>query len=593
MASRSCRESSTFSRRRGARVDPQGIAPSTRRSRRSPSSDVLTALRVSASLAVGLVLGIGVFGGGVVQAATTSAPSVARGTPLTDTTLGPGTEIIAVDEISPALGYAVAYPTDRGRGSFFLVRTTNLGTNWTVQSALPLGSFRGPYGVGAVPMIQFVTPKIGYAWVQNGKLWVTTDVGATWSQLSRLGIQPSFVISGATMFVTSDDCKGTIPSNGPAQCPSTLTQFRVGMTRPMHTATIPELGAPEGRAATVLVALSSSRLIVAEGVGGRTSLLETMNAGASWKLLNNPCHATDATQLLTLSTDQWLLYCFTGGGMTQGTSELWVSHNGSGSWSLVALANQSGRDMGHIRDVFATFSVSGNGRILFGALGGAGGGLEYSTDGGRSWTSANLSTAVFGGAPEYVSTFGATGAILDVQGGAQFRTINGLSWHKLAPLPAGRYHGDAICTRAQGTVAALGRPTPSPTVSGATPNPLNVSLRYPVVFTNRSDVACYLNGIPSVQPNAGPSHSLVGPASTQTAGNYPGAFVILRAHGGVANVSVVIERASDLTQHCTVRTARGFVVRFSPPSTFQVALRARALCANASTVSVNGVAAGV
>ena len=66
-----------------------------------------------------------------------------------------------------------------------------------------------------------------------------------------------------------------------------------------------------------------------------------------------------------------------------------------------------------------------------------------------------------------------------------------------------------------------------------------------------------------------------------------------RGPRSVASVSVVIERASDLTQHCAVRTVRGFVVRFSPPSTFQVALRARALCANASTVSVNGVAAGV
>ena len=528
--------------------------------------------------------------GSVTSAANVTKPSthVQLGARLTDTTLGTGTQIETVDMLSSSLGFAVAAPANAGRGRFYLVRTTDLGNSWTVRGVLPLPSFVGPYGAGNEPAIHFVSAKVGYASMQNGPLYVTDAGGTTWFKVLIPGIWPTYVISGTTMSVVSDECKSPAPIYGPAKCPSFLSQFRIGTTTPIRTVAIPAAGpAGKWRAATALATVSPSSVVVSEGgnEGQHSSLLFTTDAGAKWRLLSDPCQEMMVDQLLTAIPSRWLLYCFMDGGMTQGTSKLWSSSNRGGSWSLVAHASQQGDDVGRIGDVSNTLYFNNQASTLYGALGGAAGGLEYSTDAGAHWAMTKIATSWYGGAPEYLSTFAATGAVFGVQNGPLYRTTNGTRWTELPPLPAGSYRGLSICTSKSGTQVSRSR-----TMTGIP----GTTLDYPVVFTNDGATACYLNGIPNVESVSGLKRLSTGQLAYPEGVTGRGGFVVLKAHGGEA--SIVFESDADVgnvRSYCAPVTMHGISVRFAPPSAFFIPIPARPVCTGVSTIRNGGVVRGV
>jgi hypothetical protein len=396
--------------------------------------------RQSAVISLVIVTVLTLFGALNVSAATTlRAPDVRAGTTLTDTTLGPGTVVGDVDMVSASLGYAVAAPIFKGRGWFYLIRTSNLGKSWTVQAALPTPSFKGIYGWGNEPSLDFVTPTIGYLSSYDEPLWVTMDAGATWLKVKTPGVDPSFAISANTISVTSMICS---PSHvkQPWTCPSDLTQYRMGKASPYRSVAIPDVGVGTFRNVEILKALSPRSLVVEQGLRDpgtlASALLLTTDGGAHWRRLVNPCKGLSINQLLTFAPSRWLLSCFGDGGMNQGTSELWDSYNAGRSWKVVAQASEMGLDEGHLRDVSNTLAAGGHG-FLFATLGGAAGGVQVSTDGGFQWTLSNIEMAIFGGAPEDLSTFGARGAVVSVQSQAQFLTLNGETWTRLSALPAG------------------------------------------------------------------------------------------------------------------------------------------------------------
>ena len=238
---------------------------------------------------------------GSAEVPHSKSPSVRAGAVLTNTTLGTGTQIDTIDMLSDSVGYAVASPSSKGRGWFYLVKTTNIGNSWTVEHVLPLGSFVGTYGANLNPAIHFVSSKIGYTWVQHGPLYVTDDGGESWSKIPTPGIWPTFVVSGDVVSVVSDVCHGSVPAYGPLKCPSELTRFSLGSARPMRTELIPILGrAGEWRAATALASTSPQSIVVSEGgsEGSTSSLLSSTNGGSSWKLLSDPCQGLRVDQLI-------------------------------------------------------------------------------------------------------------------------------------------------------------------------------------------------------------------------------------------------------------------------------------------------------
>ena len=536
---------------------------------------------LAAVIATGLMLA-----SGVTNAATTStrqAPYVQPGTALTDTTLGIGTVIGGVDMLSISLGFAIAAPINKGRGWFYLVETNNLGKSWSVRAPLPTRSFVGIYGWGNEPSIDFVTPRIGYVSLLDGPLWVTMDRGSTWSKVRTPGIDVSYALTTDTMSVVSDRCSAPA-SESPASCSSDLSQYRVGATSPYRTVKIPAIGVGKWRAGEVLEAQSPASVVIQEGRDTpRSSLLSTTDAGASWYELDNPCKQLSINQLLISAGDDWQLTCFGDAAATQGTSELWSSLDGGMTWIILAQANEEGLDVGDIRDVSNTLYAGGHG-ILFAALGGAAGGVEVSTDGGSHWTLANVATSIYGGASETISTFGPRGAIVSIQADAQFLTLNATSWTQLPTLPAGKYRGLSVCSAATGTTISLG--------TEETGIPADVR-DYPLVFTNDSDRACYLNGIPEVHAKRDELRGPVGPAAYADTSTGRGGFVILKAQGGRASVAFGVQAAHSYPrQYCVPRTMNSLKVRFNS-STFELRTPNWLVCRDIGMTSVEGITRGV
>jgi len=536
--------------------------------------------------AVVVALGLSVPSGTATAAQSQSlkAPYVRPGTHLTDTTLGLATTYGDVDMRSASLGFAIAGPVNKGRGWFYLIRTSNLGNSWRVVAPLPVPSYAGPYGWGNAPSINFVSPTIGYLSLYQGPLWVTIDGGRTWTKVTTPGIWPTYSISGNLVFLTSDVCVRPIPEN-PSQCASELSQYHVGSVSPVRSVMIPDIGAGKWRAAQVLDALTSKTVIVVEGRGElRSPMLVTTTDGRTWGRLINPCTGLSVDQLIPLNPKDWLLTCFGDGGMNQGTSELWRSPWGGNLWSLAAEGNEEGLNLGGIRDVSNTIYVA-NGGTLFAALGGAAGGVEYSTDQGQHWNLANVALNQFGGAPETMTTFGASGAVVSAQNFGSFRTLNGTTWRAIPPLRSGRFKGLSICTAAKDTKVSLG--------TEQTGIPANMR-DYPVIFTNDGATACYLDGVPSVQTVAGMLHHPVGGAASAGASSGRADFVIVRAKGGTASVGFAIEDAHSYQRSfCLPRRINALSISFAAPSTFYLRTPNWLVCQSVGLTFVESVTRGI
>jgi photosystem II stability/assembly factor-like uncharacterized protein len=541
---------------------------------------------LSLILALSVVLLTGVSAGEQAGAASFSAPVIRIGTPLTTTTLGLSTQIASVDMLSSTVGFAVAANSTPGvRNWLYLARTSDSGGHWVIMGSLPYPSFTQGWPSSS-PALDFVSNAVGYvSSPQGGSIFVTVNGGSKWSKVTTPGIWPTFAVSGSSVVVTSDVCKGALPAYGPLQCPSVLSLYRVGQTKPASTFSIPAVGVGKWRAAVTVAASWPTTAVVLEGgtEGSLSSLQETTNAGRTWQTLSDPCEHLMVQQLLTPSTSHWLLSCFMGGGMMQGNNKLWSSNDAGRSWTLEAYSGEQRYFVGNIADTWNTLAVSGNGQILFSAIGGAGGGIETSTDGGHHWTVAPIH-ANTGGAPEYLSVFGPTSAIMGVQSGGVWRTLDGTHWAPLL-LVAGEYKGHSICTSGRGVTVTRGR-------TGVAAGTAYTA----VLFTNHGAKACYLNGVPTVQPVAGLHQSVVGPAALVYSTSGRGEFIVLKAHGGKASVSLGVETAANIpAKSCISKNATGITVRFSPPANFYVSLGRSpvAVCTIQPTTEVWGVVPGV
>jgi len=95
------------------------------------------------------------------------------------------------------------------------------------------------------------------------------------------------------------------------------------------------------RHAQLFAIVSSNTFVMSEGEPGgggqhsRLSLSESSDAGITWRHLDDPCAGLGSDQLVTYSSQRWLLSCFLGVGMNQGIGALWHTNNGGATWSRV------------------------------------------------------------------------------------------------------------------------------------------------------------------------------------------------------------------------------------------------------------------
>jgi photosystem II stability/assembly factor-like uncharacterized protein len=520
-----------------------------------------------------------------VSATTSSPPTVARGTVLTDTTLGTETQIQQIDMVSASLAYAVASRNNYSTNWLYLVISTDGAKSWRVAGALPVAPFVGQEYLGIDLTLNFLTSSLGYVQESSGPIYVTVDAGETWSLVITPGISPTMVASASRVVITSDLCHGKIPYYGPLKCPSELSTYALGATHATSTYPIPSAsGVGPWRAAITLAAPSTTSAVVAENdtqPDGPPGVLATVDAGKSWRQVDNPCPQLLLQQIL-VTRGRWLAYCYLGGGMDQGTSGLWSSTNTGTSWTPVNRANEGGNYRGDIGDIDQTI-YAGTSR-LYSALGGAGGGFTYSDNGGQHWTPLHLPT-YFGGGTEFVSTFAASGVVLGEVGGPIYEAIDGTHFVRIGSLPLGRYLGVDLCRANTGTTAHLGEFT-----RGVAPQ----SFTAPIVFTNTSNTPCYLDAVPLVQPEVGhEGASQIVTTSALTIGGRDG-FVYLKARGGTASATFEVLSTSQFPSvYCAPALMTSLSVLVYPSARFQVPTPAVTICTGEASTRNAGVVAGV
>ncbi len=487
---------------------------------------------------------------------------------LTNLSLGTGTQIDSVDFVSPSLGYGIASNSYVGSSThvtepFYLVSTTDQGTRWRLGPRVPLPPTKGA-GPYRVPLVDFVAPSIGYVGEQQGvggDIQVTRDAGAQWAKLRAPGVEVAFAVSGATAAVVTSLCHRAQERS----CPARLSLFHEGSPTPYESHPLPRsVWAGQSQLYPALTAMSPTTyaFVVGQTYGGPSTILETANAGATWRRIPDPCGAIQVNQILAASPSRWLLACWRDEGMSQGPGGLWRTSNSGATWSSIRDTLSRLPGLTNVGVDASVLSYSNDYRIIYGTVYNPAGGLEYSVDGGRKWTFEPDPNMNDGGAAESLATLGSAGAVLVELHGDLFRTRNGTSWTALSGLPAGRFRGNPVCRAGTVRVSESGRVRD---VGG---------WKETLEFTNNTNHACYLYGAPELQIVAGSARRKVGWPSPYT-GNYGTAtrYVTLSALGGRATVKLqVFPPGKTPPSGCDETAVTGATVTFGPGSVFYVPL---------------------
>ena len=241
-----------------------------------------------------------------------------------------------------ACGFMNNQSTNEERGLF---KTINGGDSWTLVLAKTLitNSQRGSDPVA------FASATIIYAGDGTGKLWKSTDTGATWSQIATIGtsiwdvkINPA---DSTILFVCSNNgYKKVVDSGG---------------------VTVTSLGSlPANPTKTVVSPTTSSTMYVCiPGYG----IYKSTNTGVSFSAVNSGFHTGLAggpkyLSISPVSGGSDLLYCSFGtpsGGSYLG--KMYYSNNGGGNWvtpTAMDTQNADGWVCGSLRDSNAAVSTS-------------------------------------------------------------------------------------------------------------------------------------------------------------------------------------------------------------------------------------------
>lgn len=454
----------------------------------------------------------------------------ASGQRVTSTSLGIGTVVNAVDMVSAQVGFAlISNDPFHPSSPVWVAETFDGARTWRFRGSLP--SRADTVGDEEyLPSVHFVGPRVGYV-LSAYDVLMTTDAGTKWSVVHAAGVPTGWTFGRGTLGLITRACG---PFASSTTCPATASIWAWGAHGPTWTSPVPLLPSVSARTMEPLTLTAGSDLIAWEGITGgggapgSGALLETAPGSSTWRRIPDPCGIeVGSQQIVQLNPATWLLACYLGEGMSQGKSSIWRTIDAGAHWSLVNRQTDTLNTRANVGTGGGGIpvSVSHDGSILYGnGSGGAVGGVTLSRDGGVNWTSAPLDG--LGGAPVTISPIGPRGAIVSIDDGLTYDTSDGRTWSVLPPLPAGRYHGLAMCSPAT-TSAVLS----------------SVHLRgipgyYPLVFTNQSHVSCYLSGTPIVQGFE--RGRAVGLPATRNV-TFTTHTVILRAKGSMASVSLRID----------------------------------------------------
>jgi hypothetical protein len=413
-----------------------------------------------------------------------------------------------------------------------------------------------------MPLVDFVTPSIGYVGEQEGSggdVQVTTDAGAHWTKLRAPGVGVAFAVSETTAAMVTSLCHNAEES----KCAARLSLFHDGSATPYKSSTLPLLvsgGLSQLYPALTAISPTTYVFVGGQSFGRPSTVLETANGGATWRRIPDPCGKIEVNQLLAESSSRWLLACWQDEGMSQGPGSLWQTSDSGADWSSIRDTVNAGPRLTNVGVESSVLSYNNDDHMIYGTVYSPAGGLEYSVDGGRQWIFEPDPNMNDGGAAESLATFGSSGAVLDELHGQLFRTLNETAWTALPGLPPGRFRGNPVCRARTVRVSESNRVRDL----GGWKELLD--------FTNKSDHACYLYGAPELQKVAGPTRRKVGWPS-QYQGDYGTAakYVILSASGGSATVKLqFFPPGKTPSPGCHKAAVKGVTATFGPGSVFYV-----------------------
>ncbi|HEV3213369.1 MAG TPA: sialidase family protein [Acidimicrobiales bacterium] len=384
--------------------------------RRRWTIGVIAVVVVVASSIVALTLTVGGSGGhrrsGGVRTPPPAASTAALGQELTSSSLGVGTTVVAGSMLSATTGFAVAGSPISGTG--YIVSTSDAGEHWIIRGVTPFSMRRYFF----VPAVGFLSPSLGY--VESGltqAVYVTRDGGRSWRPLVVPGNQPaflagsswlpapSFAVVGRSLVLLGQRC-------GRLRCRPLLATFALGRARAARVLTPPAVPLWYG---TPLFVTSPSPGVLTFTEGSwwhhRAALYVSHTGGATWARASSPCRGrTQASPVTVVRGGSWLTSCFLGEGMTQGLSEMWRSNDEGVTWNEVAVGNMGNavHTFGGLPDSAAALSSSNDGRLVWGLLGFAPGGVMVSANAGNSWRYLHQST---GQSWETIAPAGPHGAV--------------------------------------------------------------------------------------------------------------------------------------------------------------------------------------
>ena len=355
------------------------------------------------------------------------------GSHLTQVSLGPGTQLLAVDMHSREFGFGVARANDVGPNPDYLVTTKDGARHWQVVRQMPVAVAALTNNVESSPtLLSFLSRSTGYVSTSGG-VDVTTDGGLTWDRVD-LGapVLDWRVNSFGLVAVTRACVEG---------CPLVVVTAPLGsVTLRPHVVRVPSQSSDERVAAMALQGRGVWMLTNSPAVSSGDPHLWTISGGGLTPMAD-PCRGLQpegyvTTQLLVDRAGTYL-YCFGDVGMNQGYNELWYRARGSSTWSArqnVSPFSSAGRAA--LGDSQLILGLVDGGARLVAISEGAYTELISSANGGRTWSrspSSSLAT-VYGGATS-VSPWGG-GAVFLSPEGALFRTPDGRRVFGY-PLPTG------------------------------------------------------------------------------------------------------------------------------------------------------------
>jgi hypothetical protein len=117
-----------------------------------------------------------------------------------------------------------------------------------------------------------------------------------------------------------------------------------------------------------------------------------------------------------------------------------------------------------------------------------------------------------------------------------------------------------------------------------------------IVYVNAGSTACVLQGIPGVEPVAGPNHGRVGPSSKRERASGRGGRVRLAPHGGTANSVYWTFVTAEEPPRCQSKATNGIMMHFAGVRAFFVAIHfpsplASEVCTTLQSTTTDGVSA--